>query len=339
MSFTLRIIKILVLLFCLENVYSQKIIGLIVDENKNPLPGVNVYYDGTTIYTLTDEKGTFILDSPFKNNNLLVISSIGYKTQYLKDYQESLYIQLEPEINELKEVVVKNSGLPRKLLLKLFKDNFIGTTKNGKAATILNEDILVFDYNMDKKELTAYANDELIILSPRMGYKIFYKLVDFKLNFSHKVTQENVIKSFYAGVSRFEETTNSKKVIENREQAYLGSQLHLFRAIANKNTASEGFLFFLNRAIIENDNHIDVTQEEDYYKVTLLKFPKFDKSISKSLSYSILYNKNEQSSIIFYTNTFKIYKFGTFDELQNIYFSGKISEKKIGDLVPLNYKL
>lgn len=43
--------------------YSQDIIlkGKILDENKSPLPGANVYFEGTTIGTITDVNGYFEL--------------------------------------------------------------------------------------------------------------------------------------------------------------------------------------------------------------------------------------------------------------------------------------
>ncbi len=40
--------------------FSQSIKGKVLDENKQPLVGANVYFDGTTIATITDEKGILL---------------------------------------------------------------------------------------------------------------------------------------------------------------------------------------------------------------------------------------------------------------------------------------
>lgn len=69
--------------------YSQDIIlkGKILDENKSPLPGANVYFEGTTIGTITDVNGYFELKLVSDINSILVISYIGYEDIFINDHQ------------------------------------------------------------------------------------------------------------------------------------------------------------------------------------------------------------------------------------------------------------
>jgi hypothetical protein len=53
--------------------------------------------------------------------------------------------------------------------------------------------------------------------------------------------------------------------------------------------------------------------------------------------FSLLYKRREQSKIIFYTDNFIIDKYGLYSNYENIYFSGALSEKRIGDMLPSNY--
>ncbi|HDZ06990.1 hypothetical protein LCGC14_0051820 [marine sediment metagenome] len=66
--------------------YQEKytLTGTIVDEANEPLPGVNVILKGTTVGTQTDFDGKFEFPQQLKENDILVISFIGYET---KTYQ------------------------------------------------------------------------------------------------------------------------------------------------------------------------------------------------------------------------------------------------------------
>ena len=46
----------------------------------------NIYFDGTTIATISDENGNFTLSYGSKLNSILAISFIGYQTQFLNNF-------------------------------------------------------------------------------------------------------------------------------------------------------------------------------------------------------------------------------------------------------------
>ena len=58
--------------------------GTIVDEANEPLPGVNVVLKGTTVGTQTDFDGKFEFPQQLAENDILVLSFIGYETKTYK---------------------------------------------------------------------------------------------------------------------------------------------------------------------------------------------------------------------------------------------------------------
>ncbi|MEP2238828.1 MAG: carboxypeptidase-like regulatory domain-containing protein, partial [Maribacter sp.] len=55
--------------------------GTIVDENNEPLPGVNVVLKGTTVGTQTDFDGKFEFPQQLEANDNIILSYIGYETK------------------------------------------------------------------------------------------------------------------------------------------------------------------------------------------------------------------------------------------------------------------
>ena len=80
--------------------------------NLEPLTGVNVYWSGTSMGTITDEKGFFHIEKKEEKVTPLVISYIGYKkdTVLVREKDKNLEITLSVN-NELKEVVITNKAL------------------------------------------------------------------------------------------------------------------------------------------------------------------------------------------------------------------------------------
>jgi len=98
-----------------ETDIDQEIIsGRVIDaEIGEPLPGVNIALEGTTIGTTTDFQGVFELAVPDLQQTL-VISFIGYVSQAISvEGRTSLDIELEPVITGMDEVVVTAFGIAR----------------------------------------------------------------------------------------------------------------------------------------------------------------------------------------------------------------------------------
>lgn len=94
----------------------EKISGVVVDATTNePLPGVTVLVEGTTIGTATDLDGKFSISLP-DADNVLLFSFIGYAPQKVKPEAgvTQLEIKLALDVESLDEVVVVGYGTMKK---------------------------------------------------------------------------------------------------------------------------------------------------------------------------------------------------------------------------------
>ena len=82
--------------------------GVVLDENGGPLPGANVVIENTSTGVSTDFDGNFTINA--NSGQVLVISYIGYTSEYITvGNQDSITISLQLD-NELEEVVVTALG-------------------------------------------------------------------------------------------------------------------------------------------------------------------------------------------------------------------------------------
>lgn len=98
---------IILLAFCTLSVSAEKWVkGHVFDEDKQPVIGANVYWEGTQLGTTSDADGFFELKMSGKQNRL-VVSYIGYTTLVtpVTDISKPLQISLVGEI-ALQEVVI-----------------------------------------------------------------------------------------------------------------------------------------------------------------------------------------------------------------------------------------
>lgn len=108
-------------------VFSQKTIkGTILDTNNSPIFGASIYWKNANIGTNSDEKGEFELKS-LENNNHLIVSYIGYKTQtILVENLKNINIVLAAD-NQLEEVNIqtrtKSSNRPSYLVKNIINVN------------------------------------------------------------------------------------------------------------------------------------------------------------------------------------------------------------------------
>lgn len=140
-----------------ENLYeirqdNKKIIrGKIIDSNGMPLPGATVMVGGTTIGTVTDTDGNFILQIP-NDAQTLQISFVGMKTLEIPIAERTTFnVQLEEEAVALQEVVAVGYGTQKKINLtgavtqvdeKVLANRTILNVGQGLQGTIGNLNII-----------------------------------------------------------------------------------------------------------------------------------------------------------------------------------------------------
>lgn len=323
---------------------SQSIQGTVFNENHVPLAGVSVYFDGTTLGTTTNTEGFFELKALVIPNAILVISYIGYESIYLTNIQSSLDIQLKPSSISLTEVLLEPIPFTRKEMLQVFKKQFLGETKGGRACIILNEAAIQFSYDSKNFVLAAFSDEIIKIENPYLGYEVDFNLMEFSVSYSKRTLSEQFQKAnFFSGTSFFQEISDSKSKIEkNREKAYLGSSKHFFKNLITKKWGENEFMLFEGSFATDPSLHFEVFPEGDLMLIKVIA-PSIKVTTSVKLKFQkgfqLRYNNKEQSAVIFRTPSFYVDAYGNFTNIDEIDFSGEIAKRRIGDMLPANFEI
>ncbi|SDD37997.1 TonB-linked outer membrane protein, SusC/RagA family [Algoriphagus faecimaris] len=164
-----QILLLLALLLIWEiKAQDLKVSGTVLEPDQStPIPGVNVVLKGTSLGTVTNEEGDFVLILPDTDSPTLVISFIGYKTQELvlsPDQTSSLRIILEMDELGLDEVAVVSTGfeelpaeratgsfakLDQELVDRRISTNIIDRLEDLTPGLIFNRDRSDLEYGED----------------------------------------------------------------------------------------------------------------------------------------------------------------------------------------------
>lgn len=327
------------LVFSISIMSAQSIKGIVVDKNNEPIVGATVYFDGSSYGTTTDSDGEFKITIPSEISSSLIISFVGYEKAYFKNlnFDNRYRIILQESTENLKEVTLTNNHFSREQMLIVFRNQFLGATKSANLCTIVNLDEIYFSYDNDKFILTAYADEPLIIENPYLGYTVYFDLARFDTKFkSFSIKLHDIYSSVYVGTSRFEATENSTKIEKRRYSAFEGSITHFMRELSANNFSNKGFQLYDKKLASDSKNHFIIKDTLDLKKITVIPSKNnFQQKFKTELN--ILYNKKEQTKVIFLQPIFFIDKFGIFSNYENIHFSGFMTQKRVGDMLPTNY--
>ncbi|APY08259.1 hypothetical protein BWZ20_08085 [Winogradskyella sp. J14-2] len=318
--------------------FSQTLKGKVIDAaNNKPLETVAVYFDNTTIGTTTDVQGNFSIDYSDAIQSPLVVSYLGYKKVVIEDYRTTndIVIKLKPTDISLDEVFIDfDDGLTRKQKLRLFRKEFLGTSKYAKSCKILNENDIVLRY--DKRNKTLYANAEVPVLikNNALQYQISFDMIDFeaKYRYADLETQDFALERVaYAGTSYYKnlDKADKKRVQRIRENVYKGSVQHFMRALYHKKLREKGYEIYYKGFRVA---------EYKYFKITAKPNTDF-KKVSLKQKVSILYDRKEQSDIEVYVDSFLVDAYGNYSAIKGVYFNGAMGSQRMGDTLPLDYGL
>lgn len=335
---------IFLVLFSFNISFSQIVSGKILDENDLPLYGVSVYFDGTTLGTTTDNDGVFEMNLKVIPDAILVISFLGYETVYLNSVLSPIQLKLKPVSIALKGVVLEPIPFTRKEMLRTFRAQFLGNTKSGRKCTILNEDAIQFIYESKDYKLAAFADQKLKIQNDYLGYIVEFELVDFYIYFTKRtVSSEYAMRSFFSGTTFYTDlTTDEKAYDKNRKSSYLGSSMHFFKNLINNKWGKKEFILYKGSFPADPSLYFEVTDAENNKKVTIKEkgaSVAIGNAVNVYKTFNLLYNGKEQSKVIFRTLEFNVDAFGNYSEIDKIDFSGEISKRRLGDMLPVNFVL
>lgn len=89
-----------------EKVKSCRLSGVVLDAQKQTMPGVTVKVEGMTMGTATNNDGKFVIELPMQKGNL-IFSFVGFKTKTVPfTAGKELTVTLEEEVSDLDEVTV-----------------------------------------------------------------------------------------------------------------------------------------------------------------------------------------------------------------------------------------
>jgi hypothetical protein len=314
--------------------YNQIIKGTILEYNTNLPIIATVYFSGTFVGTMSDLNGNFDLDISKNASMPLTISSIGYNSVTVTDFltHKPLIIYMTPKVYEVNEVIISAKSLAKRRIanLNLFKKVFLGSTDNARNCKIVNENDITFNYSSDRDTLKAFASKPLLINNMSLGYKITYYLDRFEYSKKNR-------SMFFAGNLIFNEDlavddTHNRLYETRRKVAYLGSRMHFFRALWANDL--ESFGFEVENSASTRLSYFDIV--EDRLTDSLSNRTKF---LKYSRDINIFYD-TRLTKITFLKEKIYFDKDGYWDQtVPGIIWDGDMMDKRVGDMLPYNYKM
>ena len=354
------------LFFCLP-VYTQtNITGRVVDEKNNAPLEASLFFNNTTISTITNSNGEFHFDAIRMFNSELVIFSPGYELLVYKAIEKQIegrriiFKMQKKQGSTVSRVVLATND--NNTMKTFFFQDLLGITEEAKTCKIVNKDAIYFESANIEKVLNVRADTPLVIMHNQFGYKINYYLEDGWYD-------DSAGTFYFTGYTRYEDMGVSKRILKKREQCYYGSTLHFYRSMINRRLYADSFaMFFLKPAkdsvvLPENNNEIvtsDATvvplSEQDILFIDdktnelsikvpgklLVQYNKNPAMKSLLIDDGILENfmsKGVESTVYFMKTTIGIKYPGVLDDYSGIQYSGYWKIEKLANKLPYNYEL
>lgn len=324
-------------LLCVVKSFPQEVSGIIVDSKTNtPIEGASVYFDNTTVGTISDMEGLFNITKSASINSPLVVSFLGYKKQVISNYstEEKLTILLIEDVNALNEVFLESKdSWSRARKLKEFKTHFLGETNNALSCKILNEEVIRLQFLETENKLVASATTPLVILNENLKYQIQYDLQDFEVTYQIGDNLQDFYPSsvFYAGTSFYTTGVVNKRTLNRREKAYNGSVLHFMRSLLRGQLENNQFKLLYQGMEVPPENFISVyaTTNPEIFQVRLFK------------PLRVIYKNDiqNQSTITSKDTYFYLDLNGNHMPVDGLTFTGYFGKQRIADTLPLDFQL
>ncbi len=249
----LCIASLILMIFCTHCI-AQNLNATIIDRKSGiPVENVFVFFDNSSIGTLSDENGNFSLVSAADQFTTIVFSHLNYQQKYIEvdKWQDTILMIPRPHILTKAEVVAKASPKSKRRWTKQFRTAFIGADVSEKDVTIENEDVLLFKVENDW--LIASSADPLRIINQKLGYAMAFYLNEFRMG------PESVVE--YAGSVFFEELEGSKKERAKykraRKKVYRRSSRKFFKSILERPLHELDYSVGYSKYASEQSNFVD----------------------------------------------------------------------------------
>jgi hypothetical protein len=304
-----------------------------------PIPFATIFLASTSFGVSANEEGSFVMNNIPPGKYDVIISSLGFhKLSYSLEFPTSnkqFVFELQPDVRELKTVVIDANEHLRKRYYKTFLKWFIGTTPNAFHCHIENPDDIYFDYS--KGVLAAECATPVIVVNEALGYKVYFLLDEFRFDEPHQTLR-------VFGVPRFEELTpesegQARKWKRAREAAYHGSLTHFMSSLLERNLEENQFVLTTlseDSPLLESNFFSDTITSKFEYKGRLRLYYMAEADDSNFGRYR---PPNQRSIIHFLESSVTIYENGYFEKYKSVELEGYLAWSTcIANLVPLDYK-
>ena len=329
------------------------------DLDGRPIPHVNVFLNGTSYHTVTDEKGHFLLDVPGYISTELIFNHLSYIEHTIADpfNADISQVLMSVKDNLLQEVVTPPDRFSRKDKLKAFRTFFLGNTKAAKECVIRNEKDIMLKFIDDGHRFTAVSLDPIIIDNPYLGYELHFNLSDFLVIFSSNSLKESKsVEILCEGTCFFiDKQPGVARYEKRRRDIYLSSSAHFFRSLLTNGTELSQYEIraagFPSPGIVKPYDYFSV-QDTLHWKRISIDTIASEKKISflrennkatpfedaKTYGAVELHEKKGRSGMLFLSESFLVDTYGNLLSTDDVVLAGKMLEQNIGAILPLNYQ-
>jgi hypothetical protein len=338
-----RVILFLLLVSFFHAAHAQIIRGTILDKSdSSKISFAVIYISGTSIGTYSDINGNFELNISKNTSKPITISMVGFYSFTISEpvSNKDYLIYLSIKTNELNEVVVKGKRGRWETYLHIFKGQFLGTSANALMCDILNERDIRF-FNITDTSLSAYSLKPLIIQNKALGYDITYYLDKFNYNYQkdekHVFNEKCLILGNYYFKDNLLTLNESERmaVERRRRNAYLGSRMHFFRLLYYGHIHHRGkTVNALSDSVTISTIFLIYTRPDS--KLVVIKKDSLSGYLKYYGEFSVKY-KAMSSRINVKMDSVYFEKHGYYDPM-GVNFSGSMSDRRIGDLLPYEYR-
>ena len=229
-------IIIIIVLSCIQ-INAQTLSGVVYDKaTKQPIPGVNVYLDGTSIVDVTENSGKFTLSVKQIINTKLVLRLLTYHTLIIEEPFKHLpdTIYMEEQITMLGEVTVQADRFSRRQKLRAFSEQFLGTTQAGSSCRIVNENEIQLSFHLPTKKLLASSDKPIEVINEYLGYRVLFTLDDFWAEYSDvTLSSDKALQTFCMIRTLFTDLKpNDIRIKRRRDDIYEESTKNFFKNLA-----------------------------------------------------------------------------------------------------------
>jgi hypothetical protein len=213
------------------------------EDAHKPLASVSVYLNNTSIGTITDDEGLFVLKNFPEGKFNLVATSVGFETYTtlldLRDLPKDFQIVLKQKVDELEGFsVLPTDPNGWEKYGKYFTVLLIGTTLTSNDTKLMNPEAVKFRLN-ESNVLTAFAKQPLKITNYALGYEIEYKLEEFEVNLNTALVNYSGY-AFYKDMG-LKHPNRIRRYSDARFETYKGSLLHFMRSFYANDLDVQGF--------------------------------------------------------------------------------------------------